>query len=330
MIRRAAGMARSASTPAGGTAAAAAATKRVLVGGGSGFVGRAVVDALRRRGHEVAVVGRRAGGPVDRSWDDLEREGVAGYDVVVNLAGANIFAPRLWTDEYRNECVSSRVGTTATLARLIGEAGDRAPEKLVATSAVGAYPAGDDTRVWDETSELPPPSDFPTRLCADIEGAAAAAASNGRTSVAVVRPGIVLGRGGGVFANLRLPFLACLGAPIGSGRQPFPFVHVDDAAGIYVHAVEGGDAVTGPLNAVAPENGERLVSNLDFTRALASAMNRHSWPFGAPGFVMRAVMGEDRGPMLLEGQRVAPRRVRDTGFEFAYPDLASTCAELVK
>lgn len=294
--------------------------RRVLVGGGSGFVGRRVVSMLRARGHEVTVVGRRRrAGAVDCAWDELRS--VEGYGAVVNLAGAPILdLTRRWTDAYREECVRSRVDTTRALARLTAEAPEAArPARFVCASAVGVYPPSA-TAQYDEASELPsPPPDFGSRLCADVE---AAAAESGIDTVAV-RLGVVMGQGGGAFASMRLPFLFGLGAPFGDGSQPFPYVSLEDAAGVFVHAVET-DGARGPLNAVAPQPA----TNLEFSRALASAMGRPCWPFGAPKFVFRLALG-DRASLLVDGQRVTPAATLESGFQFAHPRLEDVARSLV-
>ena len=117
------------------------------------------------------------------------------------------------------------------------------------------------------------------------------------------------------------PFYFGVGGPVGSGKQWFPWVHVDDVAGIILHAIENGD-VSGVLNAVAPETA----TNAQFSKALAHALNRPAF-FTMPGFVVNSTLGSERGAMILEGPKVIPKRTLESGYAFKYPDLKSACAE---
>ena len=121
--------------------------------------------------------------------------------------------------------------------------------------------------------------------------------------------------------NMILPFFLGLGGPLGSGNQWFPWVHVDDVAGIIHHAI-ANDHVAGILNAVAPE----AATNKQFSQAFAGALNRPA-KLPMPEFVLRRVLSQQRATMMLEGQRVSPKRTLELGYRFMYPDLESACKE---
>ena len=133
--------------------------------------------------------------------------------------------------------------------------------------------------------------------------------------------GLALGRDGGMVQNMILPFFFGLGGSLGSGQQWFPWVHVDDVAGMIQYVIENEQA-SGVINAVAPE----AVTNKQFTQAFASALNRPAF-LPVPAFVIRRLMSPERVSLMLEGQRVSPKRALELGYSFRYPDLKSACQE---
>ena len=136
-----------------------------------------------------------------------------------------------------------------------------------------------------------------------------------------VPPGLVLGREGGAIANLIFPFWMGVGGPVGSGKQWFPWIHVEDVAGIFTHAIENSH-VTGVLNAVAPEQN----TNKEFASAFGRALWRPAI-FPLPGFVLSCVYGSERAKVMTDGQCVVPERTLALGYQFIYPDLDSACKE---
>lgn len=136
--------------------------------------------------------------------------------------------------------------------------------------------------------------------------------------------GVVLGRESGMIQQIYLPFFLGLGGRIGSGQQWFPWIHVQDIAGIFAYAIMN-DHVTGILNGVAPQTA----TNLDFTKTFAGELWRPA-VFPVPGFVFNWVYGEERAKVILEGQKVIPKRTLELGYKFVYPDLKSACHECSK
>lgn len=290
---------------------------RILVTGGTGFVGRHLLDHLERAGHSVSLVSRRPNVGVGWEEDSLARA-VEAHEAIVHLAGAGIF-DRRWSAAYRDEIRASRVDTTRRVAELCARVGDR---RLVSTSAVGYY--GPQARDGDEGS--PPGEDFLAGVCRDWEAALEPARAAG-IPTAVVRTGVALGADGGALKRMLLPFRLGLGGPLGSGRQPFPWIHVDDLCRLYAHLVtrrDGGEAFDGPFNAVAPG----LCDQRSFARTLGRVLGRPAF-LPAPAPALRLALG-GVAEVLLEGQGVAPRRTLATGFTFGHPNLEPALRELVE
>ncbi len=298
---------------------------RIVVAGGSGFVGRALVAALAARGDSVLLLTRGgAGSGADRrvrtlAWDgkstgDWVRE-LDGADAAVNLCGENVAAGR-WTPARKLQLVKSRVDSTRALVAAISQAARR-PKALINASAVGYYGTSPEGECVEGA---PQGRDFLAALCGQWEREALAAEPLG-VRVVTARLGVVLGDGGGALAKMSLPFKLFAGGPLGSGRQPVPWIHRDDAVGALLFALER-DALTGPVNVVAPQ----ALDNRAFSAALGRALGRPSW-LPALAFALKAALGE-MSSMVLGGQRAAPKKLQAAGFSFKYPDADAALAAL--
>ncbi|XP_054505774.2 epimerase family protein SDR39U1 isoform X1 [Agelaius tricolor] len=296
------------------------ATMRVVVGGGTGFVGRALTQLLRSRGHQVTHVSRRGG--KDRiSWEELSHSGLPLCEAVVNLAGENVLNPfRRWNDAFCREVVSSRVETTKALAKAIAAA-EQPPRAWVLVTGVGFYRPSPTAEYTEDSAGGD--FDFFSRLVSSWEAAALIPGSP--TRGVVVRSGVVLGRDGGAISQMLLPFRLGLGGPMGSGLQPFPWIHIQDLAGIVCHALEK-ESVRGILNGVAPSSPG--TSNGTFAQELAAALGRPAL-LPVPAWAVRAVFGAERAAMLLEGQRVLPKRTLESGYSFIFPELPAALKDIV-
>ena len=313
----------------------------VLIGGGSGFIGSALTARLRARGDTVTWISRTAG-PDRITWQDVERGAIAPCDAVINLAGQHILdVRRRWNDAYRQEVLRSRVDTTRALVRALN-AMERPPQVFVSTAGKCFYGTAEvaaDAR-YPELDEYSSPMgvDFPAELVALWEQAASGIDAQ-RIRHVSVRIGVVLGaversstlgklwrvgRAHGFLPIIRLPFCLGLGAVMGHGRQPVPWIHIDDAVGVFLHLVDSAEA-RGRYNAVAPG----VVSNREFTDALAKRLRRPV-VWAAPRWLVRAVIGKDRASILLEGQNVKPRRTLEAGYRFRHPTLEGAMADLVQ
>ncbi|KAI3374680.1 hypothetical protein L3Q82_021254 [Scortum barcoo] len=295
-------------------------------GGGSGFVGRELTRLLRDKGHEVTVISRQPG-PGKITWGELESGGLPPCEGAVNLAGENLMNPlRWWNESYKKDLFSSRIDTTKTLAQAIA-ATTTPPRSWVLVSGVACYKPSL-TAQYTEDSEWTP-FDLLSRLVKEWEAAALLPENVTKTTKQVViRPGAVLGRDGGAMKQMLLPFWLGLGGTLGSGRQPFPWIHVSDLAGIIAHALEPPADTPSPspqvFNGVAPT----LNTNYEFTKELGRVLRRPTI-FPVPGFVMNTLMGSERAVVLTQGQKVIPKRTQEAGYQYKYPDLTSALKEIV-
>ncbi|KAM7321525.1 hypothetical protein ACRRTK_019617 [Alexandromys fortis] len=321
---------------------------RVLVGGGTGFIGTALTQLLKARGHNVTLVSRQPGPgritwvrPASARWvggqfarrrelyqqvlcfrqqSELIRSGLPLCDVVINLAGENILNPlRRWNEAFQKEVLTSRLDTTHLLANAITNA-THPPQAWILVTGV-AYYQPSLTEVYDEDS---PGGDFDFFSNLVTKWEAAARLPGESTRQVVVRSGVVLGRGGGAISHMLLPFRLGLGGPIGSGHQFFPWIHIGDLAGILTHALEE-DHVQGVLNGVAPAS---TTTNAEFAQALGAALGRPAF-IPVPSTVVQAVFGRERATMLLEGQKVVPRRTLATGYQYSFPELEAALKDVV-
>jgi len=296
---------------------------RVIVSGGSGLLGGALVDRLAALGHDLIILTRDAsgqpekGGPRVRTveWTPDGQTGpwareMDGADAVVNLAGAGI-ADRRWTSARKALIRSSRVLATRSLVSAVREA-PRRPSVFIQGSAVGYYGADRGDTPLDES--FPPGDDFLGQVCVAWEGEAYPAQALGCRLV-IARTGIILASSGGVLARMKPPFQFFVGGPVASGDQFISWIHVDDWVAMMVWALTSA-SVDGAFNATAPEPATNRV----FSAALGRALRRPSW-LPVPGPALRVLFGELAGPLLIRGQRVLPARALAGGFTFSHPRI---------
>jgi uncharacterized protein (TIGR01777 family) len=285
---------------------------RVLVTGASGLIGTALVQSLRRDGHEAIALVRRSP-PVagEVQWNPLfvNAAPFEGADAVVHLAGESIAGGR-WTAERKKKIVESRLVGTQNLAESIAKV-TRRPAVLVSASAIGYYGDRGDEVLTESSSSG---SGFLAQVASGWEAATEPAA---RAGVRVVAPriGVVLAGQGGALPKMALPFRFGLGGRVGSGKQWMSWITLDDLVRLLVYAVTN-ELIRGPVNAVSPQS----VTNAEFTRTLARVLHRPAI-FPAPAFAVRLVLGEMADELLLASQRVEPKVAMESGFRFQYPQL---------
>ena len=287
---------------------------RIVIAGGSGFLGRALADALRREGRQVKVLTRRPGALAadDVRWNPESGGAWSGVlertEAVVNLAGEGI-ADRSWTAARKAAILSSRITATRTLSEAI-RACAHPPRILVSASGIGFYGTPGDQPLTEESA---PGSDFLATVCRLWERETSAAVGVAR--IVFLRTGVVLSRDGGALPRMALPFRFFVGGRLGSGRQYVSWIHLKDWVEMVRWALN--DTVSGPLNVTAPNP----VTNAGFAHALAAAMHRPAL-FPVPAFVLRGMLGREMADaLLLEGQRALPRRAETLGFRFRYPTV---------
>jgi uncharacterized protein (TIGR01777 family) len=289
---------------------------RVTVTGGTGLIGTRLVSALRERGDEVTTLSRRPG-PDTVVWDPVvgpaPTEALAGRDAVVHLAGENI--AQRWTAAAKERIRSSRELGTRNLVAGIRDAEPR-PRVLVSASGSDYYAVRGDERA-DESA--PTGDGFLARVCIAWECEAAQAAEHG-VRVTHLRTGPVLDRSGGALAKMLLPFRLGIGGPVAGGRQYLCWIHAEDVVGIYLAALDGGDAWAGGVNACAPEP----VTNAVFSKALGRALHRPA-VLPVPALALRLLYG-DMAEIVTDGVRMVPVRALELGYRFRHPDLDEALA----
>jgi uncharacterized protein (TIGR01777 family) len=300
---------------------------RIFVTGGSGSIGRRLIPRLLARGDQVVVLSRNAeqtraklGAQVDVVEGNPMHSGtwmqrVSGCDGVVSLIGEGIFKQR-WSDTFKAALRDSRIASTQNLVAAIGSAAEK-PRVLVNGSAVGFYGFQGDA---DLTEDSPPGDDFLAKLCVDWENAAKPVEALG-VRLVFLRTGVVLDNEGGALAQMMLPFKLFVGGKAGSGKQWISWLHHADEVGIILLALDNAEA-RGPLNATAPAP----VTNGQLAKALGAAMSRPSF-FPTPGFMLKLALGE-RACLVLDSQRVLPRRAQQLGYRFQFTDVDAALREI--
>lgn len=299
---------------------------RIGVTGATGLIGRSLCGALSDEGHEMIGFSRTPGSGRGlavaemRGWDVLAspptKEALADLDAVVHLAGEPIDAGR-WSDEQKKRIRDSRIVSTRHLVNGFRSL-DEKPAAFISGSAVGFYgDRGDE--VLEETA--PPGGGFMSDVCVEWEAEAARAKEIGMR-VVQVRTGVVLSREGGALKKMLTPFKMGVAGRLGSGRQWFPWIHIDDIVGIFREAILS-TGLAGPVNGVAPNP----VTNSEFTRQLAGALSRPAF-LPVPSIGLKVLMGE-MSEVLLGSQRVIPRVMIDRGFEYRFPNLGEALNDLL-
>ncbi len=287
---------------------------KIVIAGASGLIGRALLPALRDRGHEVIRLVRiPARGADEIFWRpenrELDGEQLVGTDAIINLAGENIAGGR-WTAARRERILASRVDATRTLVTTCAKMKQKATV-FINASAVGFYgDAGDD----EVTEASPAGHGFLPETCLIWETNAESAARAGMRTV-LLRFGVVLAANGGALAKMLPVFRLGLGGRMGAGSQWMSWVSIDDAVGAAMHALDHS-ACSGAVNVVAPEP----VTNADFTATLARVLNRPA-AFPVPSWLLRAVFGQMAVETILASTRARPGRLSATGYVFRFTDL---------
>ena len=301
---------------------------KIIIAGGTGLVGTALAKTLVDRGHTAIILSRRKvpreGSPTSTlrytQWDGRTIgswvQYLGGADAVFNLSGTSLGAAR-WTDRQKQEILESRVKPTNVLVEAMRTVANR-PGLLINASATGYYgnvPEG----VLDESA--PGGNDFLATVCREWERSAQAAEKLG-VRVVRVRTAFVISRQAPAFQKLLMPFRFFFGGWYGRGAQWFPWIHVRDAVGGFLHVLEH-NALSGPVNLVAPEP----LRIKEFTTILGRVMGRPAW-MPVPVSALRLLLGE-MSDLLLKGQRVVPKKLSESGFVFLYPSAKEALSQAI-
>ena len=289
----------------------------ILMTGGTGLIGTATCAALHAQGHELTILSRRARSEThEATYITALRDCAEPVDAVINLAGAGL-ADRRWSDAYKRQIVSSRVGLTRDLVTWLSEL-DQVPERLISASAIGYYGiAAEQTFTEDADSG----EGFAAALCQSWEEEAQRATACG-TQVSILRFGVVMASEGGALGKMTQSFRFGVESWLGSGAQWLSWIHLDDTVRAIQHVLAHSNPAA-VYNAVAPEPARH--------RELAHEVGRHStiWlKLGVPALAAKILAGEMAEELLLSGQKVLPAQLLEDGFQFSYPTLMETLADL--
>ncbi|MCC6922781.1 MAG: TIGR01777 family oxidoreductase [Nitrosomonas sp.] len=300
---------------------------KILITGGTGFIGRSLTPALLADGHSITILSRYPGkvesvfGKKTQqigSMSDLTDQ--VHFDAIFNFAGAPIFGSR-WSNAHKTVLLNSRIHTTQTIIDYIERAKTK-PSVLLSGSAIGIYGDRGDT-ILDETAPLPVPTedDFGHQLCVTWEKTAEKAKTQ-NIRVCLLRTGLVLGKNGGFLQPMLQPFKLGLGCKLGSGNQWMPWIHRDDYVAICKTLLEN-NTLAGVFNLTAPNP----VTNSTFTETLARLLKRKAL-LTMPTWALNLLLGE-MAQLLTGSQRVIPKAILDSGFQFKYTELETALADVL-
>lgn len=294
----------------------------ILITGGTGFIGSALLPKLKARGDNVWVLTRQkpealshtqAGIHFIQNLADIAND--QHIDAIINLAGESLAGKR-WNTAFKQTLVSSRVGTTEMLGQWLSERGQQGaslPSVLLSGSAIGFYGARGDEPLTENSAAG---QGFASELCQQWEQAAEHVAKTHGLQVCLLRIGVVLDKQGGAFEQMRASFDKKVAAQLGGGKQYLSWIHREDLVQAILFILDNPHA-DGAFNLTAPQP----VTNAEFTRTLAQRMR--TWiGFAMPSSVLKLLVGEMADELLLTGQKVLPEKLTQAGFEFKYPSLA--------
>lgn len=296
--------------------------KSILLTGGTGTIGISLTKQLLAKGYRVSHLSRKPGNdPQVKTflWDiskgEIDADCIDGVDIVVHLAGAGI-ADKHWTDERKKEIIESRTKSIGLIYHLLRNKRHQV-NTIVSASAIGYYSNRGDELMTEDSA---PNTDFMAQCCIDWE-IAVDEGSELNLRIAKFRTGVVL-NGGGALKQLSLPIKLYIGSPLGSGKQWIPWIHWQDAADMYMLAIEN-ENFTGTYNMVAPNP----VTNKQLTQAVAKQLHKPLWAPNVPAFVLKLLLGE-MATIVLGSTKVSSQKIEDAGFKFKYPEIAAALKDI--
>jgi hypothetical protein len=282
----------------------------ILITGGTGFIGSALIEEFSQKGYMIYVL-TRSKLKTDRInikfindiYQDVE------YDIVINLSGAPI--SQRWTKKAKEEIYDSRINVTQKIVDFVNAA--KTPPKLIISgSAIGYYGTSNEL-VFDENSNPTSQGLFSQKLCLDWEEKIKK--TEGEVRLVIIRIGVVVGKNGGIIKKMFLPFSLGLGGKIGTGNQYLSWVSLIDVMGGIDHIIRHED-IRGPVNLTAP----MVTTNKIFSQTLAKVLKRPCF-FDMPSIIAKILFGQMARELLLAGQNVVPKKMLESGYEFKIKDL---------
>ncbi len=296
----------------------------ILISGGSGLIGKYIIAQLEKKGYKTAVLSRQKSVPGYKTfWWDVENrqiddDAIRFADAIINLTGTPI-AGKHWSLEQKRKILNSRVLSNQLLLNTV-ERLQKPLSVFISASAIGYY--GSVTRSEPFTENDAVGADFLGQTC-DLWEKSADLFSQINIRTVKLRLGVVLAKNGGMLKAVLPVFRKNMGTPLGSGKQFLPWIHVKDAAGIFVHALENGK-MQGVYNVVSPNP----VTNKEFTKTLNNLLGKKQFLPRVPGFVLKITHGE-LAALILEGTPVAADKILSTGFKFRFINLENALKSIV-
>ena len=298
---------------------------KIVIAGGSGFIGQKLTAALLSEGHDIVILSRKEMERKERlsyvkwlQYGILPEHEIGFADVFINLAGVSINDGR-WTASHQKQIYESRMTATDELLRII-TALPKKPSVLVNASAIGIYPASEDTIYTEQSTAIA--DDFLAKTVHDWEQKVARVELDGIRSV-FMRFGVVLGNEGGALPLMSMPYKLFVGGTVGSGKQWISWVHIDDLISAIVFVINNQN-INGPVNVCSPFPRQMK----DFGQTIGAVLHRPHW-LPIPSFAMQLILGK-KSALVLQGQHVVPKVLQEEKFIFSYPTLESALENLFK
>lgn len=296
--------------------------KHVLITGATGMIGKALVPALLQKGYKVSMLSRHAKPLPDTRvflWN-VENQTIdiacfEGVTAIIHLAGENIAGAK-WTEKRKKQIVDSRVQSTQLLYRGLAKARNNV-RTFISASALGFYGDRGDERLTEESVKG---KGFLASCCAQWE-AAVDQGNKADLRIVKLRMGFILDKYDGGLPVMAKPVQFWLAAPLGSGKQWVPWIHLKDMVNMYIHALE--NPLSGTFNACAPSP----VTNQTLTKELAKALNRPVWPLSVPSALMKVLIGE-MSEVVLTSTNTSAQKILDSGFKFQYNLIPPALADI--
>jgi uncharacterized protein (TIGR01777 family) len=290
--------------------------RNILITGATGLIGTQLIPSLQALGHQVSILTRKPktiAGVKVFLWNvyenTIDKNAFEGIDTVIHLAGEGI-ADQKWTPQRKKEIINSRVESARLIYQTIKET-NASVKNFISASAVGYY-GNRRNEVLTESSD--PGKGFLPDCCIKWENAADEGLQMG-IRVVKIRIGIILSKDEGALAAMEKPIRYFAGAPLGSGKQWIPWVHLDDVVKIFVAAVENAN-MSGAYQACAPFP----VTNKFLTKTIAGKINRPVWPIHVPAFMLKMILGEMSILPLMSSNTLATKLL-ETGYKYSYVNL---------
>ncbi len=298
--------------------------KKILISGATGLVGKKLSKKLHESGYRVEILVRSKKEDSDFKsyiWDYkngfLEESALENTYIFIHLAGAPI--SKRWTETYKKEIYTSRIDSAQFIYEQMQKQNIH-PEAVISASAVGIYGQITSEHIFSETDS--PAEDFLGNVCTDWELKALQFENLG-SRVVTIRTSAVLSEKGGALDTLKKPIDYGFGSAIGTGKQYFPWIHIDDLVNIYLKSVEDV-SMNGAYNASAPD----FVNNEILTKKMASHLGKKIILPNIPKFIIKTILGE-MSVLALEGSRISSRKIENSGFRFEYDNLDKALTDVI-